>query len=612
MAASVPEPETDSGALPGGLSLGNTPRAPMKQERERDFLTWAAATLVYAATAISDFVLPLGKRFGEGLLGTALFAPDSILNAGILEWGYRSLWSPKRHIFEWTAGFPVHDSLATTENLIGWQIFYTPLRLASCGPVAAYNLLLVISFVLSGLGGAILARRLGADRLGAVIAGFVFAFVPFHLNHVIHIQTMAVCYCPFALFFLDRFLAEATVKNAIGLAAASLMTALSGVYFGLFLVLVLPLYAVLCWLLGRYHFHARTVEGLLGIGVACAVLLLPVVLPYVRFGSEHGHNHPQSTLVTLSLEALAPFTVPQWLAFWSHGPFKLGWGQTPAFPGVVASILALVFLIKRHSERQASQVKVALVILAFACFSLSLGPVLKIHAGYPSRFANWFPLPGRIFMSFSAIRWPMRILLFSFLFGALLAGLGFSALTRRLAPRMRVAAASLMLLLLFVEYRPKASYAAESVDIPPPLAMSDAYPFLAAEIDRGGVVELPDARPDGYRVPYLVQYAYGSAGHLRRVVDFHGAVYPAIVDNLLAAAERLPSEPARRTLVAWGVTRVVLHREPGFVDPWPLRRNAFVEAGYRVLYESRGATVFALDVAPNSSSRTVAPLSADR
>lgn len=583
----------------------------MKQEREREFLTWAAATLVYAATAIADFVLPLGRRFGERLLGTALFAPDPILNAGILEWGYRSLWSPTRHVFEWTAGFPLHDSLATTENLIGWQVFYTPLRLANSGPVAAYNLLLVISFVLSGLGAALLARRLGADCWGAVIAGFVFAFVPFHLNHVIHIQTMAVCYCPFALFFLDRLLSEATVRDAIGLSVAWLMTTLSGIYFGVFLLVVLPSYAALCWLLQRHRFSLRTTEGLLAAGLACAVLL-PVVLPYVRFGSEHGYRHTEKAVVSLSLDALALFKVPRWLAFWSQGPLPRGNGWTPAFPGVVASIFALVFLIKRHLERQASQAKVALVLLVFACFVFSLGPVLKIHADYPSRFANWFPLPGRIFTSFSAIRWPMRILLFSFLFGAVLAGLGFSALTRRLTPRMRFAAASLTVLLLYVEYRPGASYAAESVEIPPPMAMSNAYPFLATETDRGGVVELADARPDGYRAPYLVQYAYGSAGHLRRVVAFHGTVFPPLLDNLRAAAKELPSEPSRRFLAEWGVTRLVVHREPVFVDPSPLRRDALVEAGYRVLYQSRGATVFALDVAPNSSSRTVAPVSAER
>lgn len=310
----------------------------MKQEREQEFRTWAAAILVYAATAIAGFVLPLGRRFGKGLLGTALFAHDSIFNAGILEWGYRSLWSPRRHIFEWTAGFPLHDSLATTENLIGWQIFNTPLRLL-VGPVASYNILVVISFVLSGLGAALFARRFGADRWGAVIAGFVFAFVPFHLNHVIHIQTMAVCYCPLALYFLDRFLSEVTFRNAIGLSVACLMTALSGIYFGVFLLLVLPLYTAVCWILHRHRFSLRTTAGLLGTGLVCAVLLLPVVLPYVRFGGEYGYHHPEETVVRFSIELAALVKVPGWQAVWSHGPLPRRDSWTPAFPGVVAGSL---------------------------------------------------------------------------------------------------------------------------------------------------------------------------------------------------------------------------------------------------------------------------------
>jgi hypothetical protein len=562
----------------------------MKQEREREFRTWAAAILVYAATAIADFVLPLGRHFGERLLGTALFAPDPILNAGILEWGYRSLWSPRHHVFEWTAGFPLHDSLAVTENLIGWQIFYTPLRLLA-GPVAAYNILIVISFVLSGLGATLLARRFGADRWGAVVAGFVFAFVPFHLNHVIHIQTMAVCYCPFVLFFFDRYLARPTVKDAIALAAAYLITALSSIYFGLFLLLVLPLYAVLCWVLGRHRFWFRTVEGLLSTGLVCLLLLLPVVLPYVRFGNQHGYRHPEETIARFSLEALAVAKVPTWLALWSHGPFPRRESWTPAFPGVVAGLLALVFLWKADSRREIRQAKILLVLLLLAAFVLSLGPVLKVHGDV----STGIPLPGKIFTLFSAIRWPMRILLFGFLFGAVLAGLGFSSCTRRVAPALRVGAACLALLLLFLEYRPKAAYAADSVEVPPPLGVSDAYPFLAAETDRGGVVELPDARPDGYRAPYLVQYVYGSAGHLRRVVAFHGTVFPPLLDNLLTAAGRLPSEPSRRFLVAWGVTRLVVHREPVFIDPHRERHDALVAAGYLVLYEGPGATVFALD-----------------
>jgi hypothetical protein len=571
---------------------------PLPRQREREFWTWAAAIVVYAATAIADFVLPLGRHFGERLLGTAVFAQDAILNAGILEWGYRSLWSSSRHVFEWTGGFPLHDSLAATENLIGWQLFYTPLRQLGAGPVAAYNILIVISFVLSGLGAALFARRFGIDRWGAIVAGFIFAFVPFHLNHAIHIQTMAVCYCPFALYFLDRFLSEAAIRDALGLAVACLMTALSGVYFGLFLLLVLPLYAVLCWVSGRHRFRFRTLEGLLGVGLACAFVLLPVVLAYMRFGSENGHHHTEEGTTSLSLEVLAPFKVPRWLAFWS--PLRReDW--TPAFPGAVASLLALWFLLKRNPDRQTRQAKILLVLLGFVIYVLSLGPVLKLHAYVSAGLPGWIPLPGKIFLLVPSIRWPMRILLFSFLFGGVLAGLGFSKLTQRFTPALRLAVASLTIILLFLEYRPQSWYAADSCRLPSPLSLSDAYPFLAAEADRGGVIELPDRGPDGSG-GYRVRYAYGSAGHLRRIVAFHGKDGPPILDNLLAAAERLPSEPSRRFLAASGVTRLVVHRGPNFIDSRAFRRDELVRAGYAVVAEMKDATIFALE----TSSQAVA------
>jgi hypothetical protein len=325
------------------------------------------------------------------------------------------------------------------------------------------------------------------------------------------------------------------------------------------------------------------------------MLLLPILPPYVRFGSEYGYHHPIGSLTQFSLDVLAVLKLPLWATFWSHGPIPRRMGWTPAFPGLIASVLALAFLLARHAKRETGQVRVTLALLGFACFVLSLGPVLKIHAYVPIWSARWIPMPGKVFMLYSAIRWPMRILLFSFLFGAILCGFGFSHLTRRLTPRRRLAAAFLALLLLFVEYRPKWFYAGKSLELAPPLASSEAYPFLSAESDRGAVVELPVINLDGDRAPYRARHVYGSAGHLRRVVAFHGSVLPTLLDNLLAAAERLPSEPSRRFLLAWGVTRLVVHREPFFVDLWPERRDALTRAGYRLLFEGNYATVFALE-----------------
>ena len=71
----------------------------------------------YTLIAFVYLVYPIADRFGKVLLGTAVFQPDAVLTAAIIEWGYKSLQSPALHVWEWVAGFPMHNSLAITENL---------------------------------------------------------------------------------------------------------------------------------------------------------------------------------------------------------------------------------------------------------------------------------------------------------------------------------------------------------------------------------------------------------------------------------------------------------------------------------------------------------------
>src|SRR5690348_9495399 len=87
---------------------------------------------LYWGLACLFFLPSLGGS--QKLLGTSQWAPDNILDAGILEWGYRALAS-HRSVFAWVAGYPLRESLAGTESLLGWQVFYTPFRLAGFGTV---------------------------------------------------------------------------------------------------------------------------------------------------------------------------------------------------------------------------------------------------------------------------------------------------------------------------------------------------------------------------------------------------------------------------------------------------------------------------------------------
>src|SRR5260221_825768 len=132
------------------------------QDSNVSFLS--ALILFYSAVGAMYLVAPIAHEFGHILLGSKLIPFDPFLASATLEWGFRSLFSSSRRFFEWNAGFPVHNSLAVTENLVGWQLLYYPLRLLGFGVPTAFNVALLISLVVSGVGAACLARRFWAGR----------------------------------------------------------------------------------------------------------------------------------------------------------------------------------------------------------------------------------------------------------------------------------------------------------------------------------------------------------------------------------------------------------------------------------------------------------------
>jgi hypothetical protein len=558
----------------------------------------AVLAALYTGVAISWFVIPIAGRFGKVFLGTAVFAPDTVLNAGILEWGYRALTSPQLRLFDWPAGFPFSNSLAATENLIGWQILYTPLRAMGVSIAAAYNILLLTALVISALGAALLTRRFGGDKSAGAVAGLVFGFGPFHVGHMLHLQSMGVCWAPFAILFLDRYLEQRRLNDAVALAVMFVMSSLCSIYFGVFLSIVLPLYVILCWVFKRYPVDWRSALGLVLTGAVSVVLMMPVISHYLQFNRSVGYHHPESMLAGLSLEVAAPLRVPDWLALWSWSPlvrvsdFRSALTFTSAFPGIAALSLALYALVRGLRDITWKRTVFVLFTLGVACYLLALGPILKPINFNEMPGTGWLPMPGKIFMLIPGIRWPMRIFFFALLSFSVLSGIGLMFVRQRMSPRWRNAILIGGIALIAIESWPRLWYVERSANAIDPIALSDAYPFLASEQDRGGVVELPVADRTGWKTRFLTRYTYASAAHQRRIVAIHGGVRPALTDSLLDAAIHAPDSASMRLLASHGVTRLVIHLPlmTGGKGKWMTTR--LEQAGYPLVFAGHEAVVF--------------------
>ena len=141
--------------------------------------------LLVASVFVCILFWPLVSSFGSTFPGD--IGSDS---SGTVNWFWR-LQEEGYHLFGTTthmiSGAPIGWEEANGLNL-QWLLFYYPAYLAAgvVGEVAAFNLVVVTGFVLSGAAMYLLTRYLGCNRFVAAWAGLVFIVFPWHLERAEH------------------------------------------------------------------------------------------------------------------------------------------------------------------------------------------------------------------------------------------------------------------------------------------------------------------------------------------------------------------------------------------------------------------------------------------
>src|SRR5262249_37455380 len=156
---------------------------------------------------------------------------DPLLNAWILAWDAthlgRGWWNA--NIF-----FPHPLALAFSEHLLPQALSILPMYALTRNPILCYNLVFLATFVLSGLGMFLLARELTCRADAAFVAGLAFAFAPYRVASLPHVQVLSSAWLPFALYGFRRYFDTGRNLALVGGATAWLLLNLSSGYYLLF------------------------------------------------------------------------------------------------------------------------------------------------------------------------------------------------------------------------------------------------------------------------------------------------------------------------------------------------------------------------------------------
>ena len=138
--------------------------------------------LFCALTALMTYPQVLHLRSGLPDVG------DPLLNTWALSCVAHQLPVAPAHLFDGNIFYPERGTLAYSESLLVPALMAAPLRWAGLGPILVYNLVFLSGVVLSGVGVTLLVRELTGETLAGIVAGIVFAFLPFRMDHYSHLQ----------------------------------------------------------------------------------------------------------------------------------------------------------------------------------------------------------------------------------------------------------------------------------------------------------------------------------------------------------------------------------------------------------------------------------------
>lgn len=357
--------------------------------------TLSAVALAYLLLALA-ITFPLVLKLGTGIphdLG------DPLLSTSLLWWN--------AHVTPLTAAwwngpwfYPENGTLAFSDHRLGGSLLASPLQWAGMGAVAAYNVTLLLSFVVSAIACFALVRALTGRTDAAAIAGLAFGFNPYRMAHIEHLELLLAFGMPLALLALHRYRETRRGAWLLALALSILLQGLCSSYYLLFFSIFMGLWIL--WFLRPADWRA-----VLSIAVAS---LLPVALLapiYLRFAAVHRHygfRREGYEIAFQSADVTSILTASPMLALWGwtsnlNGPEK----QT--FPGLAITVLAVAGAFIAWRERSLGADK--MTRLARMCGYLSAGVVLVAAAAQV-----WGPVRtaiGPVRLSIDAIHKPFSI-----------------------------------------------------------------------------------------------------------------------------------------------------------------------------------------------------------
>jgi hypothetical protein len=378
--------------------------------------------------------------------------------------------------------------------------------------VVASNIVLLLSFILSGYFCFLLVDYLVHNKPAAFLAGVVFAFCPYRFAHLLgHFDLTSTHWIPlFILFFLKMAAPVGSYRPAVIAGAIAVFTMLDAYYYSIFLIIFMVLFYLykLCHPDQRREYISwRGLRKVAVLGLSSLLFSAPFLVMAYKHARAAGFQGKTPGWLGANdfVGDVTAFFIPSFLhPFWqprvqAYYDKVLGATSDPVesvvFIGWLVVLLTLFACLYLARQRPALRIW---RFLAVAFLILSLGPTLHIKGKYlfdldglvvsvplPYILVHYIPLV-------SNTRCPARLNIMFMLCAAILSAYAWIWIQEKLQQRKQVPGIALVLLGLIIIF--------EYLSVPIHLCSAKipvVFQKIASDTDPGTVLELPVSINDG-------------------------------------------------------------------------------------------------------------------
>lgn len=297
--------------------------------------------------------------------------------------------------------------------------------------IVSYNIIVVGTFVFSGLFMMYLAFQISRSYWGSLLAGYFFTFTGYRFGHLLgHMNLISTQFLPLFLLFLILYFKKRSYFNAVGLALSLFFCMTIDLFYG-YLCLLFLLFTFFYFLFKNYKGKIRKMSAEFVADVKTnkkiyATLFIVVLLTTGIYASLYFYNTTKEPLrgkggtKSFSLDLLSPFVYGAVSKYKDYTAWH--WQKIRNIPEMsvyVGNALLFLFgyaLIKRKKIKENLSANNNFndlnfwLVFALVFFLLAMGPVIKIYGEDFDMFMPW-DLADKIIPLWDSMRTPARFML---------------------------------------------------------------------------------------------------------------------------------------------------------------------------------------------------------